>query len=43
MDNSKNIKDLEELGFEKQHIDLASKISTNKEEMVEMLMNFLNI
>jgi uncharacterized protein Smg (DUF494 family) len=36
MDDSKLNKDLEELGFQKHHIDLATKFSTNLDEIVEM-------
>ena len=35
MDNSKIILELEEFGFEKDQIELALKISTNKEEIIE--------
>ena len=36
MEKSKIMKDLEELGFEKQYIELALQFSSDKEEIVEM-------
>jgi hypothetical protein len=43
MDNSKITKDLEELGFQKHHIELATKFSTNLDEIVEMFYILLII
>jgi hypothetical protein len=43
MDNSKITKDLEELGFQKHHIELATKFSTNMDEIVEMFYILLII
>lgn len=41
MDKSKLTKDLEELGFQKHHIDLALNFSSQMDEIVEMLNIYL--